>query len=229
MNQEKIGSLIKEIRRKNNLTQKELARKLGVTYQAVSKWENGRNIPDISLLKQMSEDFDIDLNDFLEGNNEKKKQKKSILWFVLGTIIILATIIFIYFHDKNFEFKTLSSTCSTFTIKGTIAYNKSKSSIHISNIEYCGGENNEVYERVECALYEKNGDTKTLISKLTSSNKKTKLEDYLKEVEIKISDYERTCAIYSDHSLYLEIKAYRSDEEATVYDVPLHLDDECTN
>lgn len=229
MNQEKIGSLIKEIRRKNNLTQKELARKLGVTYQAVSKWENGRNIPDISLLKQMSEDFDIDLNDFLEGNNEKKKQKKSILWFVLGTIIILATIIFIYFHDKNFEFKTLSSTCSTFTIKGTIAYNKSKSSIHISNIEYCGGENNEVYERVECALYEKNGDTKTLISKLTSSNKKTKLEDYLKEVEIKISDYERTCAIYSDHSLYLEIKAYRSDEEATVYDVPLRLDDECTN
>lgn len=229
MNQEKIGSLIKEIRRKNNLTQKELARKLGVTYQAVSKWENGRNIPDISLLKQMSEDFDIDLNDFLEGNNEKKKQKKSILWFVLGTIIILVTIIFIYFHDKNFEFKTLSSTCSTFTIKGTIAYNKSKSSIHISNIEYCGGENNEVYERVECALYEKNGDTKTLISKLTSSNKKTKLEDYLKEVEIKISDYERTCAIYSDHSLYLEIKAYRSDEEATVYDVPLRLDDECTN
>lgn len=229
MNQEKIGKLIKDIRKKNNLTQKELAEKLGVTYQAVSKWENGRNIPDISLLKQMSEEFGIELSGFLEGNIEKKKHNKNILWFVLGIIILLATLIFIYFHDKNFEFKTLSSTCSTFTIKGTIAYNKNKSSIHISNIEYCGGENNEIYETIECALYEKNGDTKTLISKLTSSNKKTKLEDYLKEVEIKISDYERTCAIYSDHSLFLEIKAYQNNNEATVYDVPLHLDDECTN
>ena len=41
MNQERIGSFIKTIRQDNKLTQKELADKLGVTYQAVSKWENG--------------------------------------------------------------------------------------------------------------------------------------------------------------------------------------------
>ena len=58
MNQEKIGNLIKEIRKKNNLTQAEFAERYGVTYQAVSKWENGKNIPDIMLLKQISEDFD---------------------------------------------------------------------------------------------------------------------------------------------------------------------------
>ena len=63
MNQEKIGKLIKEIRIKHNLTQAELAKKYGVTYQAVSKWENGKNIPDISLLKKMSTDFNIDIND----------------------------------------------------------------------------------------------------------------------------------------------------------------------
>ena len=58
MNQEKIGNLIKEIRKKNNLTQAEFAERYGVTYQTVSKWENGKNIPDIMLLKQISEDFD---------------------------------------------------------------------------------------------------------------------------------------------------------------------------
>ena len=50
MDQEKIGKFIKDLRIKNNLTQKEFADKYNVTYQAVSKWENGKNMPDLSLL-----------------------------------------------------------------------------------------------------------------------------------------------------------------------------------
>ena len=57
MNQEKLSNIIKEIRKKNNLTQKQLAEKLNVTYQAVSKWENGKNFPDIAILKKISEEF----------------------------------------------------------------------------------------------------------------------------------------------------------------------------
>ena len=53
MDQEKIGKFIKEIRKKENLSQQKFAEKYGVTYQAVSKWENGKNIPDLSILKQM--------------------------------------------------------------------------------------------------------------------------------------------------------------------------------
>ena len=66
MDQEKIGKLIKEIRKKNNLTQAEFAEKYGVTYQAVSKWENGKNIPDVSLLKEISKDFNVNIEDLLE-------------------------------------------------------------------------------------------------------------------------------------------------------------------
>ena len=66
MDSEKIGKLIKDIRNKNNLTQKEFADKYSVTYQAVSKWENGKNLPDISLLHQICHDFNINL-DYLDA------------------------------------------------------------------------------------------------------------------------------------------------------------------
>ena len=74
MEQEKIGKFIKEIRIKNNLTQKDLAEKYGVTYQAVSKWENGKNIPDIALLKQMSQDFNINIEDILTEPTPKRRK-----------------------------------------------------------------------------------------------------------------------------------------------------------
>ena len=65
MNQETIGKKIKELRIKNNLTQQELASKLNVTYQAVSKWENGKNLPDLVILTEICNIFNIDLNDLI--------------------------------------------------------------------------------------------------------------------------------------------------------------------
>ena len=59
MNQEKIGQFLKKLRQKHNLTQKQFADKYNVTYQAVSKWENGLNMPDTALMKQISEDFGL--------------------------------------------------------------------------------------------------------------------------------------------------------------------------
>ena len=91
MNQEKIGQLIKKIRKENNLTQKEFADKYGVTYQAVSKWENGKNIPDISLIKQISSDFNIDIEDILEGKIVRHKNYKPII--AMAILITIGIII----------------------------------------------------------------------------------------------------------------------------------------
>ena len=93
MDQEKIGKIIKDIRVRNNLTQADLANKYNVTYQAVSKWENGKNIPDISILKQMSKDFNIDINDLLDGESSKKKIKYS--YYIIGIIVILFVVLFV--------------------------------------------------------------------------------------------------------------------------------------
>lgn len=71
----KIGKFIKEIRKKNHLTQAEFADMYKVTYQAVSKWENGKNMPDVSLLKQISKDFDVNIEDLLEGEYCTEKEE----------------------------------------------------------------------------------------------------------------------------------------------------------
>ena len=59
MNKEKIGKYIKFLRERNNLTQEELAKKVLVTREAVSKWETGRRIPDIETLIILSDIFDV--------------------------------------------------------------------------------------------------------------------------------------------------------------------------
>lgn len=67
MNQEKIGRFIAECRKKKNLTQEKLAEQLGISDRAVSKWERGLNLPDASLMLELSRIFDISVNELLNG------------------------------------------------------------------------------------------------------------------------------------------------------------------
>ncbi len=67
MNQERIGKFIAECRRQKKFTQSEVAEKLGVTDRSVSNWENGKNMPDLSLLKPLCEILDISINELLSG------------------------------------------------------------------------------------------------------------------------------------------------------------------
>ena len=67
INQEKIGKFILECRKKKNLTQQELVEKLGVSDRSVGNWENGRNMPDLSLFKPLCKELDITLNDLMSA------------------------------------------------------------------------------------------------------------------------------------------------------------------
>ena len=71
MNQEKIGKFISEIRKEKGITQQELANKLGVTDKAVSKWERGRSMMDISLLKPLSECLGVSVLEIINGERIK--------------------------------------------------------------------------------------------------------------------------------------------------------------
>ena len=227
MNQEKIGKLIKDIRKKYNLTQAQLAEKYGVTYQAVSKWENGKNIPDVSLLKQISEDFEIDINDILDGKLKQKKRNNKIIIIIALLIFLMCFIVIKINQNNNFSFKTLSSQCSNFNITGSIAYNDKKSSIYISDINYCGKEDNSKYTKIECTLYEKNNNKEKTISKLEYSKEPITLEDFLKTLNFKIDECERTCKNYNKNSLYLKIKAQDEFGKIKKHVIPLSLEDNC--
>ena len=78
MDQNKIGRFIALRRKELNMTQKELAGKLGVTDRAVSKWETGRCMPDLSLLLPLSKSLKIGVNDLLSGEfvSEKELRRK---------------------------------------------------------------------------------------------------------------------------------------------------------
>lgn len=76
MNQEKIGKFIAFLRKEKNMTQQELADKLNVTDRAVSHWENGRRMPDYSLLKDISNILDISINELLSGERLNEKDLK---------------------------------------------------------------------------------------------------------------------------------------------------------
>ena len=226
MDQKKFGEFIKDLRKKHNLTQKDLADKYNVTYQAVSKWENGINLPDISLIKKMCEDYNIDINTLLDVKNNKKNNK--YLYIIIGIILLLGALIFLLTRNNDFKFKTLSTSCSEFKISGSISYNKNKSAIYISNIDYCGGNDEEIYKEITCTLYEKEKDTSKVISVCDyENNKNISLEDYLKGVSISVDNYVKSCKEYTENTLYLEIAALNKDNKSISYRIPVNLNDTC--
>ena len=83
MNPKKIGKFIAECRKAKNLTQAQLAEKLCITDRAVSKWENGRSLPDTMLMLDLCKVLEINVNDLLNGemvmDNYKEKAEELLL------------------------------------------------------------------------------------------------------------------------------------------------------
>lgn len=84
MNQEKIGKFIVACRKENGLTQADLSKKLGITVQAISKWENGKSLPDPSIMLELCELLNINVNELLTGRrldmeNYKEMAEKNLV------------------------------------------------------------------------------------------------------------------------------------------------------
>jgi len=71
MDLSKTGSLISALRLEKGLTQKALAESLGICAKTVSKWETGHGFPDVSLISELSEIFQVDISKLLEGEMPK--------------------------------------------------------------------------------------------------------------------------------------------------------------
>ena len=83
----KVGRFIAQNRKNLNLTQKELAEKLGVTDRAVSKWENGRSIPDVGIIESLCKELNISVGEFFAGEKiEEEEYKKETEKMLLASL-----------------------------------------------------------------------------------------------------------------------------------------------
>ncbi|MBP0980190.1 MAG: helix-turn-helix transcriptional regulator, partial [Oscillospiraceae bacterium] len=110
MNQIKIGKFIAECRKKANLTQMQLAEKLGITDKAISKWERGITMPDTSIMLELCDILCVSVNELLSGekidmeNNNRDNQqllldmakelekKNKTVWTSMWIILAISTI-----------------------------------------------------------------------------------------------------------------------------------------
>lgn len=109
MDQEKIGRFIAKCRKENGYTQASLAEKLGITDRAISKWENGKSMPDASIMLELCELLKINVNELLTGEHiimdnykdiaeknlvemrkQEEKAKKVVLAVIVSVIMLLA-------------------------------------------------------------------------------------------------------------------------------------------
>ena len=78
MDQQKIGQFLRECRKEKGITQEQLAEMLGVTNRSVSRWENGSNLPDLDILIEMADYYDVELRELLDGERKSEKMNREL-------------------------------------------------------------------------------------------------------------------------------------------------------
>ena len=110
MDQKKIGSFLKELRKEKGITQEQFAENLNVSGRTVSRWETGTNMPDISLLVDIAEFFDVSIPEIINGERKSEIMEKEVKeqtlalemlselkkttkrWFVVSIILLIALV-----------------------------------------------------------------------------------------------------------------------------------------
>ena len=202
MDQIKIGKFIAECRKKQNLTQSQLAEKLGITDRAISKWENGRAMPDSSLMLDLCSILKISVNDLLSGevigmeNNGKKNEqllldmakevesKNKIIWnsmwiIMWVSIIALLTGLFLtafLISEGPWQLVAILVLCVVFLIPCFYAL-KLEVSVGAYKCKNCGYEIVPTYKQALNAMHR--GTTRYL--KCPKCNKRTWCKKVLKK------------------------------------------------
>ena len=78
MDQEKIGSFLKQLRKEKNISQEQLAEKFFVSVRTVSRWENGNTMPDISILIKLADFYNVDMRELLKGERKSDNMNEDL-------------------------------------------------------------------------------------------------------------------------------------------------------
>ena len=123
MDKIKVGKFIAECRKKNNLTQMQLAEKLNITDRAISKWENGKAMPDSSIMLDLCKELKISVNELLSGERiEMKNYEENVeMEMPANKAVKLTPIIthievqiILFFFSTSFAISSKSCSCFSF-------------------------------------------------------------------------------------------------------------------
>lgn len=78
LDQKKMGGFLKELRKQKGMTQERLAEYLNVSGRTVSRWETGSNMPDLDILIQLADYYDVDIRELLDGERKSEKMNKEV-------------------------------------------------------------------------------------------------------------------------------------------------------
>lgn len=224
MDCKKIGKYIKIKRMRVGLTQDELGDKLGVTGKAVSKWECGVALPDISLFNMLSEILQIEVSELLNGEDNKEKDidyKNKRLNYRL-MVIIFALLICIVFLGKFFinnfnkvHVYDVVSTHNDFYVEGKLIIIKDESYLSISDVRFVEGKYNPQLN-VRDFRYQLIYKDKVLYN-YEFTDKENVLSFYFKYIDFFVEIKEKN----SDLFLRLKLEYFSDNNEK--YIIPLKL------
>ena len=86
MDQKKIGGFLKELRKEKGVTQEQLAEQFNVSNRTISRWENGNNMPDLDILIEISDYYEVDLREILNGERKSENMDKEMKETVLQAV-----------------------------------------------------------------------------------------------------------------------------------------------
>ena len=177
MDQLKIGKFIADCRKRKNLTQMQLAEKLGITDKAISKWERGIAMPDSSIMLELCDILSISVNELLSGekismeNNQKNEQlllemakelerKNKTIWYSMWAIMIVSiTALFagiliaaFLIPEGIWQLVTILGTCIVFLIPCFYAL-KLEVSVGAYKCKNCGCEIVPTYKEAMNAMH----------------------------------------------------------------------------
>jgi len=78
MDQKKIGLFLRELRNEKNLSQEQLAEEFGVSSRSISRWENGNTMPDISIIIELADFYDVDIREIIRGERKSENMDKEL-------------------------------------------------------------------------------------------------------------------------------------------------------
>ncbi len=194
------GQIILGLREKNNMTQTQLADKLNINSNAISKWENGMTLPNEENILKLNKIFNVSIDDIYNNNSKDNKlnirecvlefvnKYFSILLIFLIIFLMLFILLFIFYINNNgkFNYYSIEKTNQEYSINGSIVEMPDRLNVSLSNIvsntSKISSSNYETAIYLDKILLYRVGDI------TDTKDENISLNEYLQDISINLSD-----------------------------------------